>query len=196
MTDEKLLSETSLNLLKPPVPVQVTCLEQGGAFACWELWDFLLAVMSFPRKQRCTIQAWIARGWSLFPQVFACSREALLTLHTPKPGAELGSHLTTSPQPCSLHPGAAKGFPMHWEPPVISINATKLLLIESNSLCLQETTTSTLGPFCRATGLDGTPGEHSGCSKPHRGSFRGSQDTMAQPPLCPQGKKPSEEGGS
>lgn len=93
MTDEKLLSETSLNLPKPPVPVQVTCLEQGGAFVCWELWDISLAVMSFSRKQRCTIQAWIAQGWSLFPQVFASSRDALLTLDTPKPGAELGLHL-------------------------------------------------------------------------------------------------------
>lgn len=30
MTDEELLSETSLSLLKPPGPVQVPCLEQGG----------------------------------------------------------------------------------------------------------------------------------------------------------------------
>lgn len=88
MTDEKWLSETSLNLLKSPV--QVTCLEQGGAFACWELWDFCLAVMSFPRKQRFTIQARTAQGWSLCPQIFTCSRDALLTLNTPQPGAELG----------------------------------------------------------------------------------------------------------
>lgn len=55
---------------------------------------------------------------------------------------------------------------MHSETPLISIDAIKLLLLESNSPYLQETTTSTLDPLCRVTGLDETPGEHPGCSRP------------------------------